>query len=84
MTKELITFLAVTLTCLGLTLHLGLSTPAEKGLARYFVHGVFSALFAVPTGVAWRSWRQATGNGGSGASDIADRTRPRSEKLPAR
>ena len=38
---------------------LGVNAPAEKGLRVYFAHGIFSALFAVPTGAAWRSLRQA-------------------------
>ena len=55
----LITFVAVLAGCLGLTIYLGLSAPAEKGMADYLAQGVFSALFALPTGVAWRAHRQA-------------------------
>lgn len=57
--KELLTFLSVLGICLGLTIFLGVNAPAEKGLRVYFAHGIFSALFAVPTGAAWRSLRQA-------------------------
>ncbi len=57
--KELVTFIAVLTVCLGLTIFLGVNAPAEKGLRVYLAHGVFSALFAVPTGAAWRSLRQA-------------------------
>ena len=58
-TKQLVTFVAVLAICLGLTVFLGVNAPAEKGLRVYLAHGVFSALFAVPTGAAWRSLRQA-------------------------
>jgi hypothetical protein len=58
-TKELVTFVAVLIVCLGLTVFLGVSAPAEKRLTDYLAQGVFSALFAVPTGAAWRSLRQA-------------------------
>ena len=57
--KELVTFVAVLAVCLGLTVFLGVNAPAEKGLRVYLAHGVFSALFAVPTSFAWRSLRQA-------------------------
>ena len=58
-TKELFTFVAVFTVCLGLAVYLGVNAPAEKRLADYLAHGIFSALFAVPTGVAWRSLRGA-------------------------
>jgi hypothetical protein len=64
-TKELITFVMVLAVCLGLTVFLGVNAPAEKGLRVYVAHGVFSALFAVPTGAAWRSLRQAVRSQGS-------------------
>ncbi len=57
---ELITFVAVLAICLGLTVYLGLSAPAEKRMADYLAQGVFSALSALPTGAAWRSFRRAS------------------------
>ena len=59
MSKELISFIAVVLACLSLTLYLGLSATAEAGTTRHLAQGVFSALFAVHTGVAWRALRQS-------------------------
>lgn len=56
--KELITFLAVLAVCLGLTVYLGVNGPAEKRMIDYLAQGIFSALFAVPTGAAWLSLRQ--------------------------
>jgi hypothetical protein len=58
-TKELLTFLSVLAICLGLTIFLGVNAPPDKGPRVYLAHGIFSALFAVPTGAAWRSLRQA-------------------------
>lgn len=58
-TREFVTFVAVLAACLGLTVFLGLNAPPEKRLTDYVAHGVFSALFAVPTGAAWRSFRRA-------------------------
>ena len=57
--KEFVTFVIVMAVCLGLTIYLGVSAPAEKGMADYLAQGVFSALFALPTGVAWQAHRQA-------------------------
>jgi len=56
--KELITFIAVLGVCLGLAVYLGVSAPAEKRIIDYLAQGIFSALFAVPTGAAWLSLRQ--------------------------
>ena len=58
---EIITFIVVLAVCLGLTIYLGLNAPAEKRMADHLAQGVFSALFALPTGVAWRAFRQAAG-----------------------
>ena len=57
--KELITFVAVTLVCLGLTIFLGTAGSEMKGVLHYFAQGVLTTLFALPTGAAWRSLRQA-------------------------
>ena len=57
--KEFVTFVIVLAVCLGLAVYLGVSAPAEKRMSDYLAQGVFSALFALPTGVAWRSFRQA-------------------------
>jgi hypothetical protein len=56
----LATFIVVLAVCLGLTVYLGVSAPAEKRMADHLAQGVLSALFALPTGVAWRSFRLAT------------------------
>ena len=61
-TKEHITFVAVLTVCLSLTIFIGINAPTEKGLKVYLAHGIFSALFAVPTGAAWRSLRHAVRN----------------------
>jgi hypothetical protein len=63
--KEVVTFVAVLTVCLGLTVFLGVNAPSEKGLRVYLAHGIFSALFAVPTGAAWRSLGQAVRSQGS-------------------
>jgi hypothetical protein len=55
-----VTFLAVFSACLALTCYLGLTAPAEKQFSDYLAHGIFSALFALPTGAAWRAFRQTT------------------------
>jgi hypothetical protein len=57
--KELFAFLAVLTVCLILTVYLGVTAPSQKGVTIYVAQGVFSALFALPTGVAWRSLRRA-------------------------
>ena len=56
--KELVTFITVLAVCLGLTVYLGVSAPAEKRMIDYLAQAVFSALFAVPAGAAWLSLRQ--------------------------
>jgi len=56
---EFVTFAAVLALCLGLTVFLGVTAPAQKRAADYLAQGVFCALFAVPTGAAWRSFRRA-------------------------
>ena len=59
---ELLTFVAVLAVCLSLTVYLGVSAPAEKRMTDYLAQGVFSALFALPMGIAWRSlWRAVGG-----------------------
>ena len=58
---ELITFIVVLAVCLGLTIYLGVNAPADKRMADRLAQGVFSALFALPTGFAWRAFRQAAG-----------------------
>ena len=58
-TKALITFITVVAVCLALTIYLGLTAPAEKGVADYFAHGVFSTLCALPAGAAWRAFSKA-------------------------
>ena len=57
---ELYTFAVVLALCLGLTIYLGVTAPAEKRAVDYLAQAVFCALFAEPTGVAWRSFRRAT------------------------
>ena len=56
--KELITFVAVATACLALAVYLGVTAPAEKRMADYLAHAIFSTLFALPTGAAWRSFRK--------------------------
>jgi hypothetical protein len=56
--KELLTFV-VAAVCLALTVYLGATAPAEKRAADYLAHALFSTLFALPTGAAWRSFREA-------------------------
>ena len=56
---ELITFIVVLAVCLGLTIYLGVNAPADGRMADRLAQGVFSALFALPTGFAWRAFRQA-------------------------
>ena len=58
-TKELITFVAVAAICMALTIYLGITAPVEKRAADYLAHGIFSILFALPTGAAWRSFCKA-------------------------
>ena len=57
--KEFVTFILVLTACLGLAVYLGVSAPSGKGMGDYLAQGIFSALFALPTGAAWRSLRQA-------------------------
>jgi hypothetical protein len=60
--RELVTLVIVLAVCLCLTVYLGVSAPTEKRMGDYLAQGVFSALFALPTGVAWRLFRQAARN----------------------
>jgi len=62
--KELITFVGVAAVCLALTIYLGVTAPQQKRMADYLAHGIFSALCAVPTGAAWRSFRRTLSNRG--------------------
>lgn len=40
-------------------LYLSSLMPAQKRGIDYLAQGLFSALLAVPSGTAWRSWRKA-------------------------
>lgn len=57
--KELLTFAAVAALCLAITIYVGVTAPADKGVADYLAQGLFSTLCALPTGAAWRSFRRA-------------------------
>jgi hypothetical protein len=58
-TKETAAFIAVILVSVALCILISHTGPAQKRAIDYLAQGIFSALFAVPAGAAWRSLRQA-------------------------
>lgn len=57
--KEVVTFAGTIIVCIILCFFLCRNFPAHKRLVDYIAEALFSALFAVPTGAAWRSLHKA-------------------------
>ena len=57
--KEATTLTATLLLCVFFCLFLSHIIPAQKRVIDFLAQGVFSALLAIPAGVAWRSFQQS-------------------------